>query len=139
MRDDISTQSKQEYSLHLTVQSGELIRSGMKSQPQISLACDISAMPGVNCTLIFSVFEQDLGPIGSISFDKDRPTAYAEIKVSSVIFAELRDLLKTSPPRPALIFLITSRFENNMYGDISIENTGKSLTIFDLKWRYPIL
>lgn len=139
MRDDVSMRSKQEYYLHLTVQSGELIRSGLKTQPQISLACDISAMPGINYTLFFSPFEQDLGPIGAINFDKDRPTAHARIKVSSVIFDELIDLLKISPPRPASIFLLTSRFENNMYGDISIENTEKSLTIFDIKWRYPIL
>ena len=139
MRDDVSMQNKHEYNLHLTVQSGELIRSGMKTEPQISIACDISAMPGVNCTLVFSPFEQNLGPIGVISFDRDRPTAHGRIKVSSKIFGELIELLKISPPRPASIFLITSRFENNIYGDISVENTEKSLTIFDIKWRYPIL
>ena len=138
MRDDVSMRSKQEYYLHLTVQSGELIRSGLKTQPQISLACDISAMPGINCTLVFSPFEQDLGPIGAINFDKDRPTAHARIKVSSVIFDELIDLLKISSSS-SFHLLLTSRFENNMYGDISIENTEKSLTIFDIKWRYPIL
>ena len=28
MREDVSTKNKQEYSLHLTIQSGEIIRSG---------------------------------------------------------------------------------------------------------------
>ncbi len=139
MRDEVSTRNKKEYSLHLTVQSVELVRRGVKSKPQISIACDISAMPGVNCTLLFRVFEQDLGPIGSISFDKDRPTAYAEIKVPNLVFEELRDMLKTSPPRPASLFLITSPFEDNFYGEISIQDTGKALTIFDVNWRYPIL
>jgi len=139
MREDVSTKNKQEYSLHLTIQSGEIIRSGVKSHQQISLACDISAMPGVNCTVILNAFEQDLGSIGSISFDGERPTAYAKVNVPRIIFEEIANLLKIAPPRPASLFFVTSRFKYNLYGDISIDSSGKSLTIYDIKWRYPIL
>ena len=139
MRDEATSRDNQEYSLQLTIQSGELVRSGIKRSAQISLSCDISAMPGVNCTLILKAFMQDLGPVGYINFEKTRPTAYAEVKVPVEVFSEMKDLLKVPPPRPPSLFLVTSRFKDNFYGDLSIEDTGPSLTIYDIKWRYPIL
>ena len=49
--------------------------------PTFSLACDISAMPGINCTFLAHLSKN----IGAINFDKDRPTAHARIKVSKFL------------------------------------------------------
>ena len=35
----------QEYLLHLTIQSGEIVKVGLNSQSQISISCDISEIP----------------------------------------------------------------------------------------------
>ena len=75
----------------------------LKSHQQISLACDISAMPGVNCTVILNAFEQDLGSIGSISFDGERPTAYAKVNVPRIIFEEDRQPFKNCPTETRII------------------------------------
>ena len=38
------------YTLHLTVQSVELVRGSLSSACKISVSCDISEIPSVNCT-----------------------------------------------------------------------------------------
>ena len=58
------------YSLHLTVQSVELVRGSLSSACQISVSCDISEIPSVNCTLLFNKKKQDIGIIGSLKFDE---------------------------------------------------------------------
>ncbi len=129
---------QQEYLLHLTIQSGEIVKVGLKSQFQISISCDISEIPSLHCTLSIFNFKQDLGPLGSLKFEKDRPIASGFINFSKPEFFELKELLMTSPPRPASIYLLTSEYPVNSNGDISIKKSGLSIDILDVRWRYPI-
>lgn len=128
----------QEYSLHLTIQSGEIVKTSLGSQSQISISCDISEIPSVHCTLLISNFSQDLGPIGSIKFEKSRPIASGLINFPQFEFTEIQNLLMTSPPRPASLYLKTSEYPINSNGEISMKNSGLSLDIINISWRYPI-
>ena len=75
MRDVEHGNPIREFSLHLTLLSSDVIKSSAREASKISISCDISEVPKVNCTIIFSRQNQDLGPIGSIKFSKHRPIA----------------------------------------------------------------
>ena len=129
-----------EFSLHLTLLSSDMIKSSIKNTSKISVSCDISEVPKVNCTIIFRKQEQDIGPIGSIKFQKNRPIASATINLSEVSFGELKDLLRlATPPRPASFFLNTSKYAEGVNGEVAMRNSGLTLEIFDLSWRFPLL
>ena len=129
-----------EFSLHLTLLSSDIIKSSAREASKISISCDISEVPKVNCTIIFSRQNQDLGPIGSIKFSKNRPIASAFVNLSEESFDELKDLLCLSvSPRPASFFLSTSKYLEGNNGEAKMRNSGLSLEIYDLSWRYPIL
>ena len=140
MRDVEHGNPTREFSLHLTLLSSDIIKSGAREASKISISCDISEVPKVNCTIIFSRQNQDLGPIGSIKFSKTRPIASAFVKLSENSFDELKDLLCLSvSPRPASFFLSTSKYLEGNNGEAKMRNSGLSLEIYDLSWRYPIL
>ena len=140
MRDVEHGNPTREFSLHLTLLSSDIIKSGAREASKISISCDISEVPKVNCTIIFSRQNQDLGPIGSIKFSKSRPIASAFVNLSEDSFDELKDLLCLSvSPRPASFFLSTSKYLEGNNGEAKMRNSGLSLEIYDLSWRYPIL
>ena len=140
MRDMEHNRSAKEFSLHLTLLSSDMIKSSIKNTSKISVSCDISEIPKVNCTIIFRRQEQDIGPIGSIKFQKNRPIASAMINLSEVSFGELKDLLcLATPPRPASFFLNTSKYAEGVNGEVAMRNSGLTLEIFDLSWRFPLL
>ena len=140
MRDVEHGNPTREFSLHLTLLSSDIIKSGAREASKISISCDISEVPKVNCTIIFSRQNQDLGPIGSIKFSKTRPIASAFVNLSENSFDELKDLLCLSvSPRPASFFLSTSKYLEGNNGEAKMRNSGLSLEIYDVSWRYPIL
>ena len=140
MRDIEHEKLIKEYSLHLTLLSSDIIKSGMRNASKISVSCDISEVPKVNCTIIFTRQNQDLGPIGSIKFSKNRPVASAFVNLSENSFDELKNLLYLPlSPRPASFFLSTSKYSEGNNGEAKMRNSGLSLEIFDLSWRYPVL
>ena len=140
MRDVGHDNLTREFSLHLTLLSSDIIKSGVREASKISISCDISEIPKVNCTLIFSRQNQDLGPIGSIKFSKNRPVASAFVNLSEDNFDELKNLLCLSmSPRPASFFLTTSKYLEGNNGEATLRNSGLTLEIYNLSWRYPIL
>ena len=140
MRDVGHDNLTREFSLHLTLLSSDIIKSSAREVSKISISCDISEVPKVNCTIIFSRQNQDLGPIGSIKFSKNRPIASAFVNLSEESFDELKDLLCLSiSPRPASFFLSTSKYLEGNNGEAKMRNSGLSLEIYDLSWRYPVL
>ena len=140
MRDVEHRNPTREFSLHLTLLSSDIIKSSAREASKISISCDISEVPKVNCTIIFTRQNQDLGPIGSIKFSKNRPIASAFVNLSEDSFDELKDLLCLSvSPRPASFFLSTSKYLEGNNGEAKMRNSGLSLEIYDLSWRYPVL
>jgi hypothetical protein len=140
MRDVDNENLTREFLLHLTLLSSDIIKSSAREASKISISCDISEVPKVNCTIIFSRQNQDLGPIGSIKFSKNRPIASAFVNLSEESFDELKDLLCLSiSPRPASFFLSTSKYLEGNNGEAKMRNSGLSLEIYDLSWRYPVL
>ena len=140
MRDVEHGNPTREFSLHLTLLSSDLIKSGAKEASKISISCDISEVPKVNCTIIFSRQNHDLGPIGSIKFSTHRPIASAFVNLPDDSFDELKNLLCLSvSPRPASFFLSTSKYSEGNNGEAKMRNSGLSLEIYDLSWRYPVL
>ena len=71
---------------------------------------------------------------------KNRPIASAMINLSEVSFDELRELLCLSTlPRPASLFLKTSKYLEGASGVATMRNSGLALEIYDLSWRFPVL
>tara|TARA_B100000927_G_C16120331_1_gene330926 strand:+ start:92 stop:511 length:420 start_codon:yes stop_codon:yes gene_type:complete len=139
MRLSGSQVSSREFSLHLTIQSSDIIKADVKTPSKLSISCDISEVPSVHCTLIITRQNQDIGSIGSIKFEKNRPIAAAFLNLPEACFDELRELICLNSPRPASIFLKTSKYHENNNGEISMKNSGQALEIYDLSWRYPVL
>ena len=140
MRDVEHDNPTREFSLHLTLLSSDIIKSGVREASKISISCDISEIPKVNCTIVFSGQNQDLGPIGAIKFSKNRPVASAFVNLSEDNFDELKNLLCLSmSPRPASFFLTTSKYLEGNNGEVTMRNSGLTLEIYNLSWRYPIL
>ena len=135
----VSDITNNEFSLHLTIQSSDIIKTSVTAQSQLSISCDISEIPSVNCKLIISKKNQDLGSIGTIKFERVRPIASANLSLTDICFEELKVLLFSSPPRPASLFLKTSQYQEINNSDLSMKNSGKVLEIYDLSWRYPVL
>ena len=131
-----------EFSLHLTLLSSDIIKSGAREASKISISCDISEVPKVNCTIIFSRQNQDLGPFGSDTITGVKHfvnSGFSEGR-SKDSFDELKDLLCLSvSPRPASFFLSTSKYLEGNNGEAKMRNSGLSLEIYDLSWRYPVL
>ena len=84
--------SAKEFSLHLTLLSSDMIKSSIKNTSKISVSCDISEVPKVNCTIIFRMQEQDIGPIGFIKFQITIPIASATINLSELSLVYFKDL-----------------------------------------------
>lgn len=139
MHNIVSNVTSGEFSLHLTIQSSDIIKTSLAAQSQLSISCDISEVPSVHCKLIISKKNQDLGSIGIIKFERERPIASASLNLPDISFDELKELLCSSPPRPASLFLKTSQYQESNNGDMSMKNSGKVLEIYDLSWRYPVL
>lgn len=135
----VSNINNDEFSLHLTIQSSDIIKTTLGAPSQLSISCDISEVPSVHCKLIISKRNQDLGSIGAIKFEKLRPIASATLNLPDICFEELKLLLFSSPPRPASLFLKTSQYQENTNEGLSMKNSGKALEIYDLSWRYPVL
>ena len=135
----VSNITNDEFSLHLTIQSSDVIKTTLGAQSQLSISCDISEIPSVHCKLIISKRNQDLGSIGTIKFERVRPIASASLNLPEECFEELKFLLSSSPPRPASLFLKTSQYQESNGGVLSMKNSGKVLEIYDLSWRYPVL
>ena len=70
MHNIVSNVTSGEFSLHLTIQSSDIIKTSLAAQSQLSISCDISEVPSVHCKLIISKKNQDLGSIGIIKFER---------------------------------------------------------------------
>ena len=107
MRDASSSGSRIGGQMQLTILSAEILKSKIGAKLDISVSCNISELPNYHCNLIFTEKNQDLGPIGFLKFDGKRPLASAVISLKEGDFQDISQLLKTSPPRSASIFLYT--------------------------------
>ena len=54
-----SNAASREFSLHLTIQSSDIIKTSIGEPSQLSISCDISEVPSVHCKLIISQKQQE--------------------------------------------------------------------------------
>ena len=139
MRDALGPGSKAGGQMQLTILSAEILKSQIGAKLDISVSCNISELPNYHCNLIFTQKNQDLGPIGFLKFESKRPLASAIIRLNDDDFQDFFDLLKTSPPRSASIFLYTETYSEDTIISRSMAGEGSTVDIHDLSWRYPII
>ncbi len=113
MRDASGSGSRIGGQMQLTILSAEILKSKIGAKLDISVSCNISELPNYHCNLIFTEKNQDLGPIGFLKFDSKRPLASAVISLKKDDFQDISQLLKTSPPRSASIFLYTETYNED--------------------------
>ena len=139
MRDASSSGSRIGGQMQLTILSAEILKSKIGAKLDISVSCNISELPNYHCNLIFTEKNQDLGPIGFLKFDGKRPLASAVISLKEGDFQDISQLLKTSPPRSASIFLYTESYNEDAIISRSMSGVSSTVDIYDLSWRYPLI
>ena len=139
MRDASSSGSRIGGQMQLTILSAEILKSKIGAKLDISVSCNISELPNYHCNLIFTEKNQDLGPIGFLKFDGKRPLASAVISLKEGDFQDISQLLKTSPPRSASIFLYTEVYNEEAIISRSMFGEASTVDIYDLSWRYPLI
>ena len=125
--------------MQLTILSAEMLKSQMGAKLDISISCNISELPNYHCNLILTQKNQDLGPIGFLKFNSKRPLASAVICLKKDDFEDILELLKTSPPRSASIFLYTETYNEDAIISRSMSGEASTVDINDLSWRYPLI
>ena len=125
--------------MQLTILSAEILKSQIGAKLDISISCNISELPNYHCNLILTKKNQDLGPIGFLKFDSKRPLASAVISLKEEDFEDISELLKTSPPRSASIFLYTAIYNEDDIINRSMSGEASTIDINDLSWRYPLI
>ena len=139
MRDALSSNSRVGGQMQLTILSAEILKSQLGAKLDISISCNISELPNYHCNLIFTQRNQELGPIGFLQFDSKRPLASAVISLKEDDFNDISELLKTSPPRSASIFLYTEIYNEDAIISRSMSGETSTVDINDLSWRYPLI
>ena len=139
MRDALSSNSRVGGQMQLTILSAEILKSQLGTKLDISISCNISELPNYHCNLIFTQRNQELGPIGFLKFDSKRPLASAVISLKEDDFNDISELLKTSPPRSASIFLYTEIYNEDAIISRSMSGETSTVDINDLSWRYPLI
>ena len=139
MRDALSSNSRVGGQMQLTILSAEILKSQLGAKLDISISCNISELPNYHCNLIFTQRNQELGPIGFLKFDSKRPLASAVISLKEDDFDDIAELLKTSPPRSASIFLYTEIYNEDAIISRSMSGETSTVDINDLSWRYPLI
>ena len=125
--------------MQLTILSAEILKSQLGAKLDISISCNISELPNYHCNLILTQKNQDLGPIGFLKFNNKRPLASAVICLKEDDFGDISELLKTSPPRSASIFLYTEIYNEDAIISRSMSGEASTVDINDLSWRYPLI
>ena len=139
MRDALSSNSRVGGQMQLTILSAEILKSQLGAKLDISISCNISELPNYHCNLIFTQRNQEIGPIGFLKFDSKRPLASAVISLKEEDFDDISELLKTSPPRSASIFLYTEIYNEDAIISRSMSGETSTVDINDLSWRYPLI
>ena len=139
MRDALSSNSRVGGQMQLTILSAEILKSQLGAKLDISISCNISELPNYHCNLIFTQRNQEIGPIGFLKFDSKRPLASAVISLKEDDFDDISELLKTSPPRSASIFLYTEIYNEDVIISRSMSGETSTVDINDLSWRYPLI
>ena len=139
MHDARGTGSNAGGQMQLTILSAEILKSQIGAKLDISISCNISELPNYHCNLILTEKNQDLGPIGFLTFDSKRPLASAVISLKEDDFQDISKLLKTSPPRSASIFLYTESYNEDAIISRSMSGEASTVDINDLSWRYPLI
>ena len=139
MRDALSSNSRVGGQMQLTILSAEILKSQLGAKLNISISCNISELPNYHCNLIFTLRNQEIGPIGFLKFDSKRPLASAVISLKEDDFDDISKLLKTSPPRSASIFLYTEIYNEDAIISRSMSGETSTVDINDLSWRYPLI
>ena len=139
MPDVLGPGSKVGGQMQLTILSAEMLKSQLGAKLDISISCNITELPNYHCNLILTQKNQDLGPIGFLKFDSKRPLASAVISLKEDDFDNISELLKTSPPRSASIFLYTEIYNEDAIISRSMSGEASTVDINDLSWRYPLI
>ena len=139
MRDALSSNPTVGGQMQLTILSAEILKSQLGAKLDISISCNISELPNYHCNLIFTQRNQEIGPIGFLKFDSKRPLASAVLSLKEDDFDDISELLKTSPPRSASIFLYTEIYNEDAIISRSMSGETSTVDINDLSWRYPLI
>ena len=125
--------------LQLTLNSADIQFRGVAVSEAISLSCQISSVPSYNCNVVLNSVDMVVGPIGEIVFKIEKPIASAELDLETTSFENLKALMKSSPARPASIFLKVIKNSYISSGEIFMPKQNFSLKVCDITIRYPII
>ena len=125
--------------LQLTVLSVEVWKKSLRHELEVTLSCTASELPKFNCIIQFTSKENDIGPIGFLVRDKNRPLITGDINIGQKNFNNFCETSKTVPPRNASIFLNTSPLKDFLNPEINNQISNARVNVLDCGWRFPLI
>ena len=125
--------------LHISVQSVEVILVGHDPAPQIVVNGTLKNVARGHVVLTLEgVTHAQVGGIGVLEIEENRPVMLARVSVVPQQFATLMDLLGGVPPRPASALLaLQDALVVSPEGFLVLDHR-RHLTITDMSWSIPI-
>jgi hypothetical protein len=123
----------------MSVQTAELQILGFDFREELQISCSLMNIARGNCNIkLKSVDNVNISMIGSLEISIKRPVMNGEIFFQKEKFDHIKDLFKTSFPRPVtMIILLDQDLLINKVGDLILDKE-KKVKILDISWNIPL-
>jgi len=126
--------------IQVSVQSAEVALVGHEAVPDLVINCSLMNIARGNMVLTLKSIEVDqVGAIGVVEIEKNRPVMLARASVSVAQFNLVLNCLQHQPPRPVtLIMALQDSLTLTTGGYLDVDSQDRCM-ISDLSWSIPIL
>ena len=125
--------------IQMSVQTIELQILGLDFKEELQISCSLMNIARGNCNIkVRSLSDRNLTNLGKLEISIVRPIMSGEIYLSADKFSRIKDLFRTSFPRPVtMILLLDQDLLVNKVGDLILDKE-KKVEILDLSWNIPL-
>ena len=125
--------------IQMSVHTTELQILGLDFKEELQISCSLMNIARGNCNIrVRSVNDRNLTNVGKLEISIVRPVMNGEIYLSVDKFGKIKDLFRTSFPRPVImILLLDQALLVNKVGDLILDKE-KKVEILDLSWNIPL-
>lgn len=126
--------------IQVSVQSAEVALVGHEAVPDLVINCSLMNIARGNMVLTLKSIDVDqVGAIGVVEIEKNRPVMLARASVSVAQFNLVLNCLLHHPPRPVtLILALQDSLTLTTGGYLDVDGQDRCM-ISDLSWSIPIL
>lgn len=125
--------------IRVSVHTAELHIVGNESNPVLALSGSLMNIARGTCGLRISASPvAQVGALGALQIESQRPVMHAELSVAPAHFETLLSVFRLELPRPsAVVLALREELSVSLEGDLAIED-DMSCTITDVSWVLPL-